>query len=428
MYLFVNAALALWALCDVVVILERTVLHLPDNFWHILYPWNPFSDFLAFRPQFLAFRTPQFWQQRTVLFPYPAPAALAFEAFFSAGKHALGYFLLSVIICVIGAALWCGIALSHRGLEFQSVILFVGIAAVSSYPFMFLFSRANIEIVNWIFVSLAIAALWCERWNLAGVLLCLAISFKLFPFILLGLFFSRRKYLSILIALGTALGVDIISLAILGPSIKIANQQIARGLQFVQVAYVRKFTPAEITFDHSLFAVVKQIAAAFHIVDPAHLSRFADRYMVVAALIGLLLYFTRIIRLPRINQIIILLTLSLLLPPVSGDYTLIHLYPAWMILALFALNAEPGIIRSRVLPACFFLLAIAFCPETYLFIGQAHIAGAFKALALSVLVILLLIYRFDEKRPDVADANAHPEPGHAQPVPLSGGPDCVRTV
>ena len=63
-------------------------------------------------------------------------------------------------------------------------------------------------------------------------------------------------------------------------------------------------------------------------------------------------------------------------------------------------------IRSRVLPACFLLLAIVFCPETYMFIGQAHIAGSFKALALSLLVILLLIYRLEEKLPQPAEAGA----------------------
>ena len=54
--------------------------------------------------------------------------------------------------------------------------------------------------------------------------------------------------------------------------------------------------------------------------------------MSLIAVGALLIYFGRIIRLPRINQIVILLTLSILLPPVSGDYTLVHLYPGWLLL------------------------------------------------------------------------------------------------
>lgn len=62
--------------------------------------------------------------------------------------------------------------------------------------------------------------------------------------------------------------------------------------------------------------------------------------------------------------------------------------------------------RPRMLQTCFLLFAIAFCPETYLFIGQAHIGRSFKALALSLLVILLLVYRLEEKRPQLAEADA----------------------
>jgi hypothetical protein len=400
MLLFVNTALALWVLCDVVVILERTLLRLPMVFWYPFFPGTSFTDFTIFRPQFAAFGTPQFWQQRSFPFTYPAPAALAFEAFYAIpGGHHVGPFLAFIVASAIVAAIVAGIALHRRGLDSQSALLFVGIALVSSYPFMFLFDRANIEIVNWIFVSLAIAALWCERWNWAGALLGVAISLKLFPFVLLGLFLPRKKFVAALIAIVTAVALDIVSLAILGPTVRIANQHIAAGLRFFQDLYVHGFHPSEIPFDHSLFAVVKHVAVHVQMDDSAHLARFADWYMWIAALAALVLYLARIVWLPRVNQIVILLTLSILLPPVSGDYTLVHLYAGWMVLALFAVNVEPGVIRSRVLPACFLILAVVFCPETYLLIGQAHVAGSFKGLALSALVVILLVYPLEEKSP-----------------------------
>jgi hypothetical protein len=111
--------------------------------------------------------------------------------------------------------------------------------------------------------------------------------------------------------------------------------------------------------------------------DVAHITKLARWYMGIMASGCLLLYVFRIVRLPRVNQIVILLTLSVLLPPVSADYTLVHLYPAWLILAFVTLELEPGVLRSRVLPLCF------------------------KAVALSVLVILLSIYRLEERCPTV---------------------------
>jgi hypothetical protein len=285
-------------------------------------------------------------------------------------------FRLFIVLSFIVAAIWSTQALVRRGLDRRSAAFFVGFALISSYPFMVLLQRANMEIVNWIFVSLAIAAFWCERWNMAGALLGVAISLKLFPLVLLGLFVPRKKFVAILIAIATAAALDVTALALLGPTITIANQNIAATMQGFRNAYVFGYHYWEIPFDHSLLAVFKHLAQHIYANDTDRFTRFASKYMVTAAIGGLLLYFARIIRLPRVNQIVILLALSLLLPPISSDYTLVHLYAGWLALALFALQAEPGGIRSRVLPACFLLLAIVFCPETYMFIGHAHIAGS----------------------------------------------------
>jgi hypothetical protein len=396
---FICAALALWAIVGITALVEKYLLRWPKEYWYPLFPGVSYTDFDIFRFQFLAFGTPQFWQNRSFPFTYPAPAALAFEAFFSIPGHQQRDFLLFIFASAIVAAIAAMIALRRRGLACDPALLFVGVALITSYPFMFLFDRANIEIIDWIFVSLAIAALWRERWNWAGILLGVAISLKLFPFVLLGLFLARKKFLAATIAIVTAVTLDIVSLAILGPTIRIANQQIAIGLRFFQDIYVHEIHPFEIPFDHSLFAVVKHVAVHLHMGDPAHLARFAGWYMWIVASAALVLYLARIVWLPRVNQVVILLTLSILLPPVSGDYTLVHLYAGWMVLALFAVNVEPGVIRSRVLPACFLILAVVFCPETYLFIGQAHVAGSFKALALSALVIILLVYPLEERSP-----------------------------
>jgi hypothetical protein len=406
MFTFVVAAPVLWLIAAIVGLLERNVLHRPKEFWYPLFPGDSFTDFTIFRPHFAAFGTPQFWQHRSFPFTYPPSAAVAFEAFFAIPRHHLGAFLVFIFASAVVAAIAAGRALLRRGLEFDSALLFVGVALITSYPFMFLFDRANIEILDWIFVSLAIAALWCERWNWAGALLGVAISLKLFPFVLLGLFLPRKKFVAALIAIVTAVALDIVSLAILGPTIRIANQQIAFGLRFFQDLYIHGVHPFEIPFDHSLFAVVKHVAVHLQMDDPAHLARFADWYMWIAALAALILYLARIVWLPRVNQIVILLTLSILLPPVSGDYTLVHLYAGWMVLALFAVNVEPGVIRSRVLPGCFLILAVVFCPETYLLIGQAHVAGSFKALALSALVVILLVYPLEEKSPRCCESKA----------------------
>jgi hypothetical protein len=393
---FVIAALALWALAGLAAFVEGHILRRPRILWYPFFPDTPFTDFTIFRAQFQAFRTPRFWHAQPFPFTYPAPAALAFAAFFALpGTRAL-YFLTFLLASALAGAIAAVIILRQHGLSSGSALFLSGMTLATSYPFMFLFDRGNIEVINWVFVSLAIAAFWCEQWNLSAALLGVAISLKLFPVVLLGLFLARKKFTATLIAIGAAVALDIAALAILGPTLGIAHQHIAFGLRYFQDVYVNHLRFTEIPFDHSLFAVVKQFASKFHVADSAHLAVLARWYSVIAAAGALLIYFTRIVRLPRVNQILILLTLSVLLPPVSGDYTLVHLYAGWLILAIFALQAPPGIVRSRVLPICFFLLAVAFSPETYVVIGRFHIAGLLKALALSVLVILLLVCPLEE--------------------------------
>jgi hypothetical protein len=420
---FLCATLVLWTIVGVVAFVAGHIRHRPELFWFPLFSRTAvYNDFEIFRDQFRFFGTPQFWAPGPPAYAYPAADSLVIKAFLSVPAHQLLFFRLFIVLAVVVGAVWSARALVRRGLRLSSSVLFVGVSVIASYPFMFLIERANIEIVNWIFASLAIAALWRERWKLAGLLLGIAISLKLFPVLLLGIFLARKKFLAILIAIATAGIFDITALAILGPTIKLANQHLSATLQTFGKAYVFGYHYWEIPFDHSLLAVFKHLAQHTYTNDTARFARFAHGYMVAAALGGLLLYFARIIRLPRVNQIVILLSLALLLPPISGDYTLIHLYAGWLVLALFALEAEPGIIRSRVLPACFLLLAIIFCPETWMFIGQAHIAGSFKALALSVLVLLLLVYRLEEKpkptEEDVCNEYTDKQAGSVRRAPL----------
>jgi hypothetical protein len=394
---FVQTAWFLWLVSGLMGVPEALVFHLPSSFWYPFFAGESFTDLTIFTDQFKAFGTPVFWQDRPFPFTYPAPAAIAFHLIFLlGGRHPVRFFAGLLLIALLLAALAAAWAFRRRGLALSSTVILILVTVLSSYPFIFLFDRANIELVNWIFVSLAIAAVWHERWNLAGALLGVAISLKLFPFILLGLFVSRRKFLAGAVSLGTAAVLTLGSLALLGPSVSLAWHQIASGLKFFQKSYVFRFTATEVPFDHSLFAIVKHVYAHHFIFGAAPLATAARVYTITAALLATGLYLIRIRKLPRINQIVILTSLSILLPPVSADYTLVHLYPAWMILVLFALRSSSGLLQSLILPACFVLMAVALCPETYLAIGQLHFAGSFKAVALLALIGLLLIYPLEE--------------------------------
>ena len=58
-------------------------------------------------------------------------------------------------------------------------------------------------------------------------------------------------------------------------------------------------------------------------------------YSIVIPLAALLLYWFRLRRLPLLNQFIAYIVLCILLPYVSGEYTLVHMYTAWAAFLLF---------------------------------------------------------------------------------------------
>ncbi len=139
-----------------------------------------------------------------------------------------------------------------------------------------------------------------------------------------------------------------------------------------------------LTVDHSIFALVKFATIASH----PDLSPFVPIYMRSMAVLCLLVYFLRIWRLPTLNQIVILSTLSIVIPPVSFEYTLLSLYGSFAILCVASLRAPAA--EQRTLLPYFLLYAMIFTPESYIYLHGIRWAGPFHGLCLLALVFLAL--------------------------------------
>ena len=140
--------------------------------------------------------------------------------------------------------------------------------------------------------------------------------------------------------------------------------------------------------DHSLFAVIKLWLYHLHHTD--RLPFLLRPYLAVSAGVGVLLYFVRIRHLPFFNQLLALAVASIFFPPVSHDYTLLHLYTPFVVLAL-GMVAEKKPSRRQVLEsallACFLVL---FSSESYLIWHGIRFAGQVKAVVLVILFITAL--------------------------------------
>ncbi len=382
------------------------------------YPYGPplfydddrWFDFTIYHDRFMHFRTPAFWDAYEYPFTYPAPLAVLYATIYLI-PHALRYYLVAYVGAVVAAALILRRALIARGIDNAATITFIAAFFALNYPLRTLFESANTEGIVAILAAFGVYYILRDHCYLGGALIGLAGTLKIFPIILLALLLSKRRYREFAFAILVAAAVNITSLAIVGPTIAEANRHISAGIHYVQVVFIYSVNPAAVTFNHSLFTLVKfpvvAVRRALHplvihdhadwLVRAAAERRLLDTtftlYVILAATFGLVAYFLWIRRLPMLNQVLALTVCALLLPPLSADYTLLHLLFPFALLCLYAADMARRSIDIPGLKASFLCFAPIFSFQTYI-TWRYRYSCEFRTLALAALLVLVLRHRF----------------------------------
>ncbi len=372
--------------------------------WPTLW-WNDWRDFTCWMPRFRHMHTMDFFStdpDLDQLFMYPAPGALLFKAFYSIPFPLASFLLLTTLVMLAIVVLFYG-AVRRAGLAAKPAVLFVVLAFAFSYPLWFEFDLANMEIWMMFFVLGGSWAFLTDRPYVAATFFAIATGCKIFPFIFFSLFLTQRRYRPIVYGAGLLIVLELAGLWAIYPDFHVAAKGVAAGLDSYRVTY---FLPDhfETGFDHSLFGVIKVVADlclgtfGSHSEFPppsAFVLKAAGLYLPVIACVGIMLYFVYIRKLPVSNQILAFTVIAILFPPVSHDYTLLHLYTPWAMLVLLAIRhrqALPGLGAAMV------CMSICMAPETEFILRNQSIGGQIKCVALVVLLVISLRYRF----PDVS--------------------------
>ena len=388
-------ALVLLLLTAVCLIAELICSHLGLPYpydWPLFPADQPFRDFTVYRPRMELYHTRAFFTMGPLPVMYPAPALLLYRIFFSL-PHATAVYVAAFAASAAAAAVAATGVLRARGISLAQASRLVACTVLCCYPFWFCFEQGNIEWVLWVVATLGVIGFLCRRNTAAAILMGVAGSIKLFPIILLGLFLARKQYRECILGIATAAAVTVTSLWLAYPDVAYSQHEIAKGIAAFQQIYVLGFPfPG---FDHSLFGLYKSLVhfgVRFHgawLIPPRAEPRLAlHLYMPLVAVLGTVAYFGRIRRLPVVNQVICLVVASIWLPPLSFDYTLLHLALPWFLLVLCAVEARgrrvPGLLTALV---CF---AILMAPETELIVKGHVLGGPVKALTLLVLFVTSL--------------------------------------
>jgi hypothetical protein len=390
-----------------------TRLHHSAHPWGLQLLWGAdFGwDLNVFRDRFLHFRDPRFWAIPGVPLTYPAAVGVVFALLYRLGHPLRDYLAL----CGLGVAAWMAWlvrGLAAKGVARGPAAVFALTVAATCWPLWVLIDTANVEGLVAMVAGAAMVAMVHRRWWVAAGLIGIAGAMKIFPLVLLALLLSKRRYREFFGGIVIALAVTIASLAILGPSISEAQRQIDAGLRVVTTDDALAATSPGPDTNHSLYAVVRYAVLVAHHRHPhaadANLDGTASMlrpvylaYLVMGALAGIAAYVVRIRRMPMLNQMLALTVCAVTLPPLSRDYTLLHLFVPFGLLCVYAADSVTR--RVPGLAACFVCLAFIFTAGTYLNASFA-LAEPLRAAALVALFVVVLKHPFHAGYLDEANA------------------------
>jgi hypothetical protein len=353
---------------------------LPSSYPYYFSPGTFFYDYYGVAAPIAQLGRPDFLSQSNY-FMYPPAMVLPVKVLYIASHS--GKVLLMLLFASGAFFTFCLYRiLRASGLVITAALLLTTSIAVTSYPFLFLLQRWNMEIFAWIFVTTGIWCFYRGHYRWAAFCFGLATALKLYPFIFFGLFLPRRRYLDVLLGAFTAGAFTLIGLRMISPDI-------LRALSWdtTQLAAFGKYyagAPLALGYDHSFFALVKFALLPW----TADLTPLVRPYTWLAAASCLALYFGRIWKLPLPNQILILSVLSVSIAPVSYDYTLLSLYASLAILCVIALKTSRS--EQWMLTPFFLLYAVILTPQSYIIFHGARFCGELRALCLLALLVLAI--------------------------------------
>lgn len=396
--LYLALLAGLWLIGMAGVYARARMLHLSDvttPFW-FNDGKDSHSDLTTFDPTIERFR---FLGKPIVV--YPPPMMSVYMPLYKLTKNPLPLFTAGVFCVYLAAVVWFGSYLSRRS-PANKILLWTTViaSAVLYYPFWFEVERSNMEIVVWVAVTLAAIFLLARWYKLAALFIGLSASMKIYPGILLLILLEKKRYRELALSLCSIVVFWAVGLWSLNHNLTAAFQEFRDGLAILNHDFISGFVAANIGFDHSLFSPAKQV---LRILNPdlaknnipllnTRIALLSPIYTVAVPVCFAAAYLVWIRRLPFMNQLVILLVLSVTLPPMSFEYTLLQVLPAFgtfLVCVVDATGQGLRLPRTRMwgLLGAFALIA---APLSYVAGRYAGLGGQLKLAALVTIVILMI--------------------------------------
>ena len=361
----------------------KFVLHLHYPYtWPFVAPISRFNDLLDQLPRIVGIHTQAFLHQPNQLH-YPAPGFAVYWLFSLTGRFALAAYMMLAFL-LVATALWLlGRGLFRSGLSLPATRGLLAVLLLTSYPFWFLIHTANMELVVWLFTLIGVSTFYKRRFGWAAACFGIAAAIKIYPlaYLLLFLDFKRPAFwLRAVQGAAVAVVATLASLWLMSPNIARSWQYVHQGnAQFVREDSIA-LRSGIVGYDHTLWALLKIVLP-----QTQHHAALLTLYLVTAALSVAALWLLRVRNLPLVNRVLFVALASVWLTPTSYDYTLVHLYAPWALLALVCVRSSN---RSPSVYIALGCLAVIFTAQGYIIYDATHYGAQAKTFAMLTLMIL----------------------------------------
>jgi hypothetical protein len=314
----------------------------------LFWPADRFNDFFNhfYRAEHLnPYQPPNIF---TVYFPFTY--ILVYLLTFLPAKVAFAL-LFGIFICSFAFYVFRNLPASDYLGRISGVIILTFL----SYPILFTLDRGNLEILVFLFLLLFVNY-YQKGDNVKSVIfLSLAIAMKLYPGVFVVLFCADKKYKNIIYTGILVLALSVFSAAVLEGGIQASLQGLQHNLGLFKEDYMR--SGAGLRFNTSLYGAITILGEKFTFLS------IVIKYYTILALIAFALISLFIVLKEKEfwTRVSLLVFMMLLLPQVTFDYKMIHLYIALMLF----LNSHKQSQHEMLYAILFGLILI---PKDYLII------------------------------------------------------------
>jgi hypothetical protein len=363
-------------------------------------PVNRFGDWTDFLARVSHYGEPGMQLRNDVghPYPYPLPSIYIFLFFIRCFHNPITSYVHATVFIFLSATLLFLFHLYKHTRANRLVLFVVWITFLFGSPAQFLLDRGNIEVFLWLFVLLGLVC-YVRNWKYAAAFFfALAACMKIYPALYFLLFLPRRQYKAAAVGVLLTAGFSLAALAAVGPTVPQAFHDMSGAALWLRKNQIVALAEGILRWDHSLLAVWKQAWSGMHWMRHPGDAQYAPTfersvaiYSVLAPLAFIATYVLRLRRMPILNQFMALTIFSVILPYVSYEYTLVHIYLVLAAFIVFLVQDQDATTNALLGPRLYVVMAcFAIVCAPLAFLAFEFYQGQIKAIVLLVLLTIVL--------------------------------------